>query len=67
MELLQLFDIRVEEASWPLHEEVATLKLLLAHVGDSLEPPNACTSSGLELAPAQASSPLGSAIEVVCG
>jgi hypothetical protein len=60
MELLQLVDVRVEEASQPLREEVAALKLLLARVGDSLETPKACTSSGLELAPAQASSPLDS-------
>jgi hypothetical protein len=60
MELLQLVDVRVEEASRPLREEVATLKLLLARVGDSLETPKACTSSGLELAPAHASSPLDS-------
>jgi hypothetical protein len=33
MELLQLVDVRVEEASRPLREEVAALKLLLAHVG----------------------------------
>jgi hypothetical protein len=37
MELLQLVDVRVEEASHPLREEVANLKLLLAHVTGSLE------------------------------
>jgi hypothetical protein len=37
MHLLQLIDVRVEEASHPLLEEVAALKLLLARVGDSLE------------------------------
>jgi hypothetical protein len=55
MELLQLVDIRVEEATRPLREEVAMLKLLLAHVGDSLEPVETCTSDGMELASAQAS------------
>jgi hypothetical protein len=43
MELLQLVDVRVEEASRPLREEVAALKLMLARVGDSLEPTEACT------------------------
>jgi hypothetical protein len=43
MELLQLVDVRVEEASSPLREEVAALKLMLARVGDSLEPIEACT------------------------
>jgi hypothetical protein len=43
MELIQLVDVRVEEACRPLCEEVATLKLLLAHVGDSMEPTEACT------------------------
>jgi hypothetical protein len=50
MELLQLVDVRVEEASRPLREELATLKLLLACVGDSSKPTKACTSGGLELA-----------------
>jgi hypothetical protein len=40
MELLQLVDVHVEEASRPLREEVANLKLLLAHITGSLE----CTS-----------------------
>jgi hypothetical protein len=53
MELLQLVDVRVEEASRPLREEVAALKLLLARVGDSLE-------GGLGLTPMQASFPLDS-------
>jgi hypothetical protein len=37
MELLQLVEVCVQEASLPLCEEVATLKLLLARIGDSLE------------------------------
>jgi hypothetical protein len=37
MELLQLVDVHIEEACRPLREEVATLKLLLVRVGDSLE------------------------------
>jgi hypothetical protein len=37
MELLQLVDVRVKEASCPLREEVGNLKLLLAHVTGSLE------------------------------
>jgi hypothetical protein len=36
MELLQLLDICVEEASRPLREEVTNLKILLAHVTGSL-------------------------------
>jgi hypothetical protein len=60
MELLQLVDVRVDEASRPLREEVAALKLLLAHVGDSLDQLEACTSSGLGLTPVQASFPLHS-------
>jgi hypothetical protein len=51
MELLQLVDVHVEVASRPLHEEVATLKLSLARVGDSLEPTKACTYGGLGIAP----------------
>jgi hypothetical protein len=39
---------------------VAALKLLLARVGDSLDQSEACTSSGLGLAPVQASFPLDS-------
>jgi hypothetical protein len=57
MELLQLVDVCVEEACRPLREEVATLKLLLARVGDSLERTKACTSGGPGLLPAQASFP----------
>jgi hypothetical protein len=60
LELIQLIDVRVEEVSRPLREEVAALKLLLARVGDSLEPTEACTSVGLELAHVQASFPLDS-------
>jgi hypothetical protein len=37
MKLLQLVDVHVEEASLPLREEVANLKLLLACISDSLE------------------------------
>jgi hypothetical protein len=51
MELLQLVDVHVEEACRPLREEVATLKLLLARVGDSLERTKACTSGGPGLPP----------------
>jgi hypothetical protein len=54
MQLLQLVDVRVEETTRPLREEVAALKLLFAHVGDSLEPSEACTSGDLGLAPMQA-------------
>jgi hypothetical protein len=50
LELLQLVDVHVEEASRPLREEVAALKLLLARVGDSLE-----LTGGLGHAPVQAS------------
>ena len=57
MEFLQLVAVRIEEVARPLREEVATLKLLLAHVGVSLEPAKSCASRGLELAPA---SPLDS-------
>jgi hypothetical protein len=53
MEHLQLVDIHVEKASRPFREEVASLKLLLAHTCDSLEP--ACTSVVLGLAPSRAS------------
>jgi hypothetical protein len=55
MELLQLVDVSVEEATHPLREEVATLKLLLACVGHFLEPTKGCTSSGPGLVSAQAS------------
>jgi hypothetical protein len=61
MELLQLVDVRVEEASRPLREEVATLKLLLAHAGVSLEPAQTRTADGLGLAPVQAACPFDSA------
>jgi hypothetical protein len=60
MQLLQLVDVRVEEASRPLREEVAALKLLLARTGDSLEPAEACASGVLGIALAQASLPLDS-------
>jgi hypothetical protein len=50
LELLQLVDVRVEEASRPLREELATLKLLLARAGDSSDPAKACTSGGPKLA-----------------
>jgi hypothetical protein len=55
MELLQLVDVHVEEASRPLREEVAALKLLLAHVGESSE-----LTGGMGLDPMQASLPLDS-------
>jgi hypothetical protein len=55
MELLHLVDVRVEEASRPLREEVAALKLLLARVGESSE-----LTGGLGLAPVQALLPLDS-------
>jgi hypothetical protein len=59
MELLQLFDICVEEASRLLCEEasrllceeVANLKLLLACIGDSLESLEACPRGGLSSFP----------------
>lgn len=60
MELLQLVDVRVEETSRPLREEVAALKLLLACAGVSVEPTEACPSVGLGLAKAQASVALDS-------
>jgi hypothetical protein len=53
MELLQLVDVCVEEASRPLREEVAALKLLLVRVGDSLD-------GGLGRTPMQATFPLDS-------
>jgi hypothetical protein len=49
MELLQLVDVRVEEATRFLREEAASLKLLLARVGDSLEPTEAYNSGSVEL------------------
>jgi hypothetical protein len=55
MELLHLVDVRVEEASCPLREEVAALKLLLARVGESSE-----LTGGLGLTPVQALLPLDS-------
>ncbi|KAK1617775.1 hypothetical protein QYE76_023292 [Lolium multiflorum] len=61
MELAQLVANLVEEASRPLREEVASLKLMLARVGVSLEPPEACSSDGQEIATVQALFPLGSA------
>ena len=61
MELAQLVANRVEEASRPLREEVASLKLLLARVVDALEPAEACSSGGQELPAVHASFPLGSA------
>jgi hypothetical protein len=61
MELAQLVANRVEDASRPLHEEVARLKLLLARIGVSLEPTEACSSGGQELATVQALCSLDSA------
>jgi hypothetical protein len=55
MELLHFVDVRMEEVSRPLCEEVAALKLLLARVGESLE-----LTGGLGLAPVQALLPLDS-------
>jgi hypothetical protein len=55
MQLLQLVDVRVEEVSRPLREEVAALKLLLVRAGDSLEPTEACTSGVIGISLAQAS------------
>jgi hypothetical protein len=60
MELLQLGNVRVEEASRPLCEKVASIKLLLAHVGVSLEPTQARIADGLGVTPVQASCPLDS-------
>jgi hypothetical protein len=60
MELLQLVDIRVEEATRFLREEAASLKLLLVRVGDSLEPIEAYNSGSVELIFTQASFPLDS-------
>jgi hypothetical protein len=57
MELLQLVDVRIEEASRPLRAELEMLKLLLARAGDSSEPTKACTSGGLKLTLVQASFP----------
>jgi hypothetical protein len=50
----------IEDASRPVCEEVASLKLLLAPVGVSLEQIEACSSGRNELAIVQASFPLGS-------
>jgi hypothetical protein len=58
MELVQLVADRIAEAARPLRDEVASLKLLLARVGDSLEATGACASGGQGLAPVQASFPL---------
>jgi hypothetical protein len=49
MELIQLGDVCVEEASRPLREEVAALKLLLTRVSVSLELVGTCPSDGLRL------------------
>jgi hypothetical protein len=46
LELTQLVALRVEEASRPLREEVASPKLLFARVCHSLEPMEACSSGG---------------------
>jgi hypothetical protein len=60
LELAQLVANRVEEASRPLREEVASLKLLLARVGVPLEPTEVCSSGGQDLAIVQTSLPLSS-------
>jgi hypothetical protein len=57
MEHTQLVANHFEEASRPLHEEVASLKLLLARVGDSFGTTKACSFGGPELSTIQ---PLGS-------
>jgi hypothetical protein len=54
MELLQLVDVCVDEASRPRHEELAALKLLLVCAGFSVEPTEACPCVGLGLAKVQA-------------
>jgi hypothetical protein len=59
MELFQFVANRIEEVSRPLREEVASLKLLLARVGVSLEPTETCSSGTQELV--ATSFPLGSA------
>jgi hypothetical protein len=61
MELAQLVSNRLEEVSCPLREVVASLKLLLASVGVPLEPTEACSSGGKDLAIVQTSLPLSSA------
>ncbi|KAK1644447.1 hypothetical protein QYE76_062252 [Lolium multiflorum] len=61
LELAQLVANRVEEASRPLREEVASLKLLLASVGVPLEPTEVCSSGGKDLAIVLTSLPLSSA------
>jgi hypothetical protein len=60
MELLQLVDVHVKEASRPLHEEVAMLKLLLARIGVPLELTESCTFVGLGLVSAKALFPFDS-------
>lgn len=60
MEIRQLVVDCIEEASRPLREEVAALKLLLARVGDSLQPTEECASGGVGLTPAQVLFPLDS-------
>lgn len=64
MKLLQLVDVRVEEAFRPLREEMAALKLLLARVGVSLEPAGTCPSYGLGLTNAWASTALDSSVQM---
>jgi precorrin-6B methylase 1 len=59
MECSQLVVNRVEDASRPLREEVASLNLLLARIGMSLEPMEVCSSGGKKLATVQASLLLG--------
>jgi hypothetical protein len=73
MELAQLVAIRVEEVSHPLREEVASLKLLLASVGVSLDPREPCSTGGQDVTTVQASIPLGfaepklSVVEITLG
>jgi hypothetical protein len=61
MELAQLVANRIEEACCPLREEVASLKLLLARAGVSLEAMEVSSSGGQDVATVQALFPLGSA------
>ena len=60
MELHRPIADSIEEASRPLREEVAALKLLLARAGDALKPVVACDPGGLGLAPDRKSTRLNS-------
>jgi hypothetical protein len=65
MELAQLVSNRLEEVSCPLREVVLSLKLLLAHIGFSFKPTEACSCGGQELSTVHAPFTLGSAAEVI--